>query len=153
MELKDLLNTNLIQFEFEAKDKNDTISKLVDFLYEQGSLSDKKIYLEDVFAREKECSTGIGMGIAIPHARSKGVKTTSFTLIKLKNELEWESLDDQPVKFVIMLAVPAGENNEFLKLLATLSTNLMNDDFRDGLLNANTKDELVNVFYEKVEEI
>ncbi|AMC93987.1 hypothetical protein AOC36_08305 [Erysipelothrix larvae] len=137
---------NLIQFDFGGDTKKDVISSIVEVLSNEGLLNDKQVFEDDVFKRESEYSTGIGMGIAIPHARSNGVNETCFTIVKLKNNVEWESLDGDPVSIVIMLAVPANETGDFLKLLSTLSYNLMNDEFRTGIVNASSKEKIISIF-------
>lgn len=137
---------NLIQFDFEGKTKETVIASVIEVLNNEGLLNDKHKYMEDVFKREEECSTGIGMEIAIPHARSIGVNSACFTIIKLKDPVEWESLDGNPVNIVIMLAVPEDETAEFLKLLSALSYNLMDDDFRNSIINATSRDEIIQLF-------
>ncbi|MEO1770232.1 PTS sugar transporter subunit IIA [Candidatus Enterococcus ferrettii] len=151
MKLSKAINPHLIQFNLGGREKRDVIERVVQLLAENDVLINADKYLEDVLAREAQSTTGIGMGIAIPHAKSEGVKETCFTLVRLENEVEWESLDDQPVRYVIMLAVPESAKKDFLKLLSQLSTLLMEEDFREGLLVAQTTHEIVDLF-EKEEE-
>lgn len=148
MELIDILSEHpdLIQFDFSGSTKETVIENAVTLLDRSGLLSNKELYLEDVLKREAEYSTGIGMGIAIPHAKSEGVKKTAFTIIKLQEKVEWGSLDDQPAELVIMLAVPQEATSEFLSLLSTLSYNLMDDDFRNGIMEAQTREEIYKFF-------
>lgn len=154
MNLKDILETypDLIQFDFPGTDKESVITEIISLLNNSGLLTDKERFTKDVFARENEYSTGIGMGIAIPHAKSLGVKTVCFTIIKLENEVEWISMDGKPVKLVIMLVFPDQKPSGFLKLLSTLSYNLMDDDFREGLLKAKSREEVIALF-EDVKQI
>lgn len=146
MEVLNMINPKLIKFHFAGTTKEEIISKVVDAVNESGCLNDVEQYRKDVFIRESLESTGIGYGIAIPHAKSKGVSNSCFTLIKLKNKIEWQSLDGNPVEFVIMLAVPEEEKNEFLTILSSLATRLMDDDFRDSLLNSENQEEMLNAF-------
>lgn len=148
MDLCETLNRypELVQFDFEGTSKTEIIKSLVALLDSNELLLDPEAFERDVFQRESECSTGIGMGIAIPHAKSSGVKEACFTVIKLAEGVDWDSLDEQPAHMVIMLAVPENQNGEFLKLLSTLSYNLMDDDFREGLFNATSKEEIMDVF-------
>lgn len=153
LKLSESIKPDLIHFDFEGYDKNSTIESVAHLIEKSGYLKDYQQYKKDVLARESLSTTGIGMSIAIPHAKSSGVKETCFTLVKLNREVEWESLDDKPVKYVIMLAVPEDANTEFLKLLSQLSTNLMDDDFRDRLLAAENKEAIVKLFQDKEEEM
>lgn len=152
MKLSESIKPELIHFDFSSHSKKETIEKVAYMIERNGFLTDFQQYKADVFAREELSTTGIGMSIAIPHAKSAGVKETCFTLVKLNQGIEWESLDDQPVNYVIMLAVPENANTEFLKLLSELSTNLMDDDFRTRLLSSTTKKGIVDLFREKEEE-
>lgn len=148
MDLSETLNNypELIQFDFQGNTKEEIIRKLVKLLDRNQLLVDSKQFEEDVFIRERECSTGIGMGIAIPHAKSKGVKTPCFTIIKLAQNVDWDSLDGEPAKLVIMLAVPETNPSGFLKLLSTLSYNLMDDKFRNSLFEAKTHQDILSQF-------
>lgn len=146
MEVLNMINPKLIKFHFPGTSKEEIINKVVDVVNEGGCLNDVEQYRKDVFEREALESTGIGYGIAIPHAKSKGVSNSCFTLVKLENKIEWKSLDDNPVKFVIMLAVPEDEKNEFLTILSSLATRLMDDDFRESLLNSENQEDILNAF-------
>ena len=146
MNLVEAIKPSLVQFDFDVKSKEDTIKKVIDLMKESDLLSDADRYLKDVYKRESESTTGIGMGIAIPHAKSEGVKETCFSLIKLKDPIEWESLDEKPVNYVIMLAVPSGANDEYLRILSTLATNLMDDDFRESLITSETIEDVYETF-------
>lgn len=149
MNLVEAIKPSLVQFDFEVQSKEDTIKKVINLMKNSDLLVDADMYLKDVYEREAESTTGIGMGIAIPHAKSKGVKETCFSLIKLKKPVEWESLDEKPVNYVIMLAVPLGANDEYLKILSTLATNLMDDGFREGLMTSETIEDIYETFKNK----
>ncbi|QCA28860.1 PTS sugar transporter subunit IIA [Vagococcus xieshaowenii] len=146
MDIKEMLEPELVKFSFKSDTKEEAIEKIVDLMNENGYLSDKEQYLKDVYAREAETATGMGMGLAIPHARSAGVKKTCFSLIHLEKKIKWESLDDQPVEFIIMLAVPKDENSEFLSLLSGLSMKLVDDEFRENLYAAQTIEDVYQIF-------
>lgn len=146
MKLSDLINENLIDLNLEAEDKNDAINKVANLIGESGNLESKELYNEEVLLREKTGTTGVGMGIAIPHAKTDGVKKECFAIARLKKELDWDSLDDKPVQLIIMLAVPESKaSNTHLKLISKLSTHLMDDDFRDSLKNAEKKEEVLTL--------
>lgn len=86
------------------------------------------------------------MGVAIPHCKSDAVNDAAFALIKLKNPIEWGSLDGEPVKFVIQLAAPDSADNVHLRMLSQLARDLMDDDFRDGLLCASSIEDIKKCF-------
>lgn len=106
MDLSSMVNQKLVQFEYQAASKDEVIRSVGQMMAEAGIVNDKEKYIEAVFKRETECATGIGMGVAIPHCKSDAVNDAAFALIKLKNPIEWGSLDGEPVKFVIQLAAP-----------------------------------------------
>ena len=146
MNLKNLLDERLIKFDFEASSREDAIRKVAQLLFEAGKITDYDQYLEGVFKREEIASTGIGMGIAIPHCQDETVNEVAFTLVKLRDELEWESLDEKPVTLVAMLAAPLNGENLHLKMLSKLAILLMEDEFREGLLSANSMNEIELLF-------
>lgn len=146
MEILDVLDPKLIKFHFSGTNKEEVINNVASLINDSGHLKDFEQYKKDVFLRESEETTGIGYGIAIPHAKSAGVSNSCFTLVKLENKIGWNSLDGNPVEFVIMLAAPEGENDEFLTILSSLAYRLMDDDFRDSLLNAKNQDEILEIF-------
>lgn len=150
--LTEMIDERLISFGLDVKDKNDAIEKIGQMMFEANKVSDKQEYIQGVFDRENEVSTGIGMGIAIPHCQSEVVKTGAFSLVRLKQPIEWGSLDDQPVDYVIMLAAPKNGDNMHLKMLSTLAMNLMDDTFRNGLLKATSIEDIKEVFKSKGEE-
>lgn len=146
MELGTLLNPNLVQLDFAAANKDDVIRGGARMMYEAGKVTDKDEYVKALYQRESEFETGIGMGVAIPHCKNECVKEAAFALIKLEHEIEWGSLDGQPVRFVIMLAAPDSSDNVHLKLLSQLARNLMDDQFRETLVNAKDFSEIKKLF-------
>lgn len=146
MDLSKMVDERLVKFDFNVNSKEDAIAKIATLMAEANKVSDLDKYIEGVFEREEEFSTGIGMGVAIPHCKSDVVNEAAFTLVKLKNEIEWGSLDDKPVSYIIMLAAPNSADNVHLKMLSQLATNLMDEDFRKGLLEATSIEEIKKVF-------
>lgn len=146
MDIKSMIDPNLVRFSLESGTKEAAIEAIINLIDEGGYLLDKAEYVKDIYSREGETATGMGMGLAIPHARSKGVKKSCFTLIHLKEPIEWESLDDKPIEYIIMLAVPANETKEFLNLLSNLSMKLMDDNFRKELYEATNMEEIYTAF-------
>ncbi len=146
MNLSKMIDENLIRFDFVADSKEEAIQKVAELLYNANKISNVEKYVEGVFEREEEFSTGIGMGIAIPHCRSSVVDEAAFTLVRLKNEIEWGSLDEKPVNYIIMLAAPNSADNVHLKMLSQLAKDLMDDDFRKGLLEAKSVEDIKKTF-------
>lgn len=146
MNIEDLFNVNMIKLDLDVKDRNDVIEKLSDVLCEEGKLSNRQLYVNDVLEREKECTTGVGRSVAIPHGKSNGVKETSVVFARLKNEVDWNSLDGQPVKMVFLLAIKKEDASDtHLKILSKIAVSLMEDTFIDGLLTAENKEKIFQI--------
>jgi fructose-specific phosphotransferase system IIA component len=152
MNIADMVDERLVSFGFEASSKDDVFRGLGKMMYDAGKVTDLEEYVKGLYEREAEFPTGVGNGIAIPHCKSDCVKEPAFTLVHLKNPMEWESLDDEPVDYVIMLAAPNTSDNVHLKMLSKLAANLMDDDFRDGLKNATDISQIIDLFKNRKEE-
>ncbi len=145
MRIVDLLHLESIDLQADVSDKKAAIDHLVDLMAKSGNLNDIEAYKQCVLAREEEGSTGIGEGIAIPHAKTDAVKTPGLASMIVRNGVEYESLDDEPAHLFFLIAAPAGGANVHLEVLSRLSRMLMDDDFRDRLLQANTPEEYIQV--------
>ena len=95
--IANVIDEKLIALDLDVHTKEEMLNRLTDLFEEQGKLNDREGFFKDVMWREGEGQTGIGMGVAIPHGKSKGVNTTALAIGTTKNPLEWESLDDEPV--------------------------------------------------------
>lgn len=142
IDLSELLDERLVKFDFPGNTKEEVIKSIGKLMFEAGKVTDVDKYIEGVFQREGECETGIGKGVAIPHCKNDSVKEAGFTLIHLKNNIEWGSLDDKPVNYVIMLAAPNTEDNTHLKMLSQLAANLMDEDFINTLTHAKSVEDI-----------
>lgn len=147
MNLQEMIDEKLVAFDLDVKDKADAMKKVGHMMLEAGKIDDEEEYVKGLFAREEEFETGIGNGIAIPHCRNKCVKDAAFTLVRLKEPIEWGSMDGAPVNYVIMLAAPDREGNAHIDMLAALARKLMDDGFRQSLLEANSIDDIKKVFH------
>ena len=136
MRITELLNSQSIALDMKAADKRDIIEKMTILMEKSGNLTDRKQYLKGVLEREEEGTTGIGEGIAIPHAKNAAVKRAGLAAMVLKEEVDYDSLDGEPVKLIFMIAAPENGANEHLQALARLSTMLMDDSFREELIQA-----------------
>lgn len=143
MRIIDLLKREGISLNPDVKDKSGAIDFLVDLMDKSGRLSDKEEYKKGVLERESQGTTGIGEGVAIPHSKNKAVKEAGLSAMVIKNGLDFESLDAQPAYLFFMIAAPDGENNVHLEVLSRLSTLLMDENFRQDLINSKDKDEFL----------
>ncbi|MCQ4696316.1 fructose-specific PTS transporter subunit EIIC [Paeniclostridium sordellii] len=152
MKIVDLIDKKSISLELKAKDKSDAIDKLVDLVNNSGNLNDKKEYKEAIIARENQSTTGIGEGIAIPHAKTKAVKNACLAAAVSKKGVDYESFDGSLSHLFFMIAAPEGANNTHLEVLSRLSTILMDEEFREKLINAQNVDEFLNLIDYKEKE-
>ncbi|GAB6168329.1 fructose PTS transporter subunit IIA [Clostridium carnis] len=142
-----LFDVKYMDLDLVTTEKFATIKHLASLIEER--LLDVDNYVEDVKKREAMSTTGIGDGVAIPHAKSAWVKTPTVVVGKSSKGIEWESLDDEPVNMVFLIAVPEGEGNEHLKILQILAVSLMDDDFKEELFKTNDKKVIEELLIEK----
>lgn len=141
MRIVDLLKKQSIDLNAAVADKTAAIGHLVDLMDAGGNLNDQELYKERVLAREAEGSTGIGEGIAIPHAKTEAVNEPGLASMIVRDGVDYESLDDEPAHLFFMIAAPAGGADVHLEVLSRLSRMLMDDDFRNALMQAKTPEE------------
>jgi len=146
MQIVDMLNEKLMNLDLKAKDKASVIEELVDMLVNEGYALSKETLLKAVMEREATASTGVGMGIAIPHGKSNTVKKPSIVFGKSNTGIDFESLDEQPSYIFFLIAVPEDSASEHLKALSQLSRRLMNKDVREQLMKAENTEEVFKVF-------
>ena len=156
MKITELLDINSIDLNPQISNKEEAIDHLVNLLDQSGKLNDKEIYKESVLNREAQSTTGIGDGVAIPHGQSEGVKTAGLSAMVVKEGLDFKSLDGQPTYLFFMIGAPKDSGGAHLQALAQLSTLLMEEDFRNALINASSKEEflqLIDAKENKKEEV
>lgn len=151
MKILDLLQQVSIDINAQCQNKDEAIDHLVDLMDKQGNLNDKEEYKKGIYAREALFSTGIGEGIAIPHAQSDAVKQAGLAAMVVKNGVDYESLDQQPAYLFFMIAVSNTGGNEHLQILAMLSQMLMDADFKNALINASSEEEFMRIISQKEE--
>ncbi|MHC5373837.1 PTS fructose transporter subunit IIABC [Enterococcus sp. LJL120] len=146
MNIKDLLIKDAMIMDLQATDKKGAIDEMVAKMYAAGRISDIDAYKEGILAREAQTSTGLGDGIAMPHAKNKAVKEATVLFAKSNKGVDYEALDGQPTYLFFMIAAPEGANDTHLQALAALSRLLIDPDFVAKLKTAQTPDDVQNLF-------
>ncbi|WP_119326828.1 fructose-specific PTS transporter subunit EIIC [Companilactobacillus musae] len=152
MDLKQLLLKDAMIMDLKATTKEDAIEEMVDKYYQVGVIDDKELYKSDILKREAQTSTGIGDGIAMPHARDKAVKRATVLFAKSAKGIDYKSLDGQPAYLFFMIAAPDGADNLHLQALAALSSLLINPELVKNLKAAKTADEVQDLFDKAMQE-
>lgn len=148
-----VIDKNLVVLDLEADNKEEVFKKLADVLDKEGRLNDEEAYIDNVKAREEITTTGIGFGIAIPHGKTDAVKDVSVAIGRLKNPVDWNSMDNKPVEMVFQIAVPeSSKGDEHLRLLSTLSRQLIHPEFRQKILDAKNVDEVMDLLGDSLEK-
>lgn len=125
--------------------KTEALNQCIDLMAKSGKIADVEKYRKGVFAREEEGTTGIGMGIAIPHCKSDAVTKAGLAAMVVKDGVDFESLDGTPAKIIFLIAAPNTEDNVHLQVLSKLSVMLMDEQFTNSLINAGSVDEFLNI--------
>ena len=145
MRITDLLKNESIVLGASPADKAAAINQLADLMEAGGNLSNKEQYTKDVFAREASGTTGLGDGIATPHAKSAGVKAAGLAAMTVPAGMDFESMDGQPSRLFFMIAAPDSANDDHLAILSKLATMIMDPDFKEALIAAKSKDEFLKL--------
>lgn len=145
MRITDLLDKRSISLNAAPADKKETLDLAVELMAKSGKLSDVEKYRAQVYAREEESTTGIGEGIAIPHGKCDAVKAPGLAAMVIKNGVEYESLDGEPVTLLFLIAAPNTKDNVHLDVLSKLSVMLMDENFTTSLRNAKSVDEFLQI--------
>ncbi|MSU09715.1 PTS fructose transporter subunit IIC [Veillonellaceae bacterium WCA-693-APC-5D-A] len=145
MKIRDLLSRESIQLNVAPVSKAEAINKLADLMDASGKLSDKEQYIKDVLKREASGTTGLGDGIATPHAKSAGVRTAGLSAMTVPQGMDFEAMDGLPSRLFFMIAAPDGSNDTHLELLSKLATMLMDPDFVNALVGAKNVDEFLSL--------
>ena len=151
MKITDLLKPQSILLNASPTNKADAIYTLGDLMDKGGNLSDKAEYLEAVFAREESGSTGLGDGIATPHAKSAGVKEAGLAAMVVPNGVDFEALDGQPSRLFFMIAAPEGAADTHVEVLSKLATMVIDPDFKNALIQAATVERFLELITAKEE--
>lgn len=148
MAIFDYLDRNLVT-KIEAQNRNEALRSLVDLLYKAGKIPDKEAFYQAILQREKLVSTGVGMGVAIPHAKLPNY-TDFFIAIGIQKEegIDWDSLDGAPVRLIFMIGGPDYKQTEYLKLLSQLTMAIKDEKRRKKIMQIEQLDEIIPLFKE-----
>lgn len=146
MRISDILNESIISVGLDCKDKDDAINKMIDLAAKSGLMLDINKVRECVFEREKLVSTGVGKGFAIPHGKTDEIKDIVAAFAILKNPIDFDSIDLEPVKFIFLIIGKESLLNMHIKLLSRISRLMNKDEFRDKLAEAKSPAEVLKLF-------
>ncbi len=148
-EAAEVLKSENVMLGMFASGKEEALKKMINTLYQNGVLTDKAAFTEDVLNRERVSSTGIGSGIAIPHGKSTHVKETAVAVARLVIPIKWEEDEDEPVKFIVLLAVNENDKgNTHVRLLSQMARKLASEEVCRRLTDAVDSEEIVKIFSE-----
>ena len=149
MNASDVLRSDRIELNLKSDTKEGALRELTELLYKSGALTDKEGFLKDVLDRESISTTGIGNGIAIPHGKSANVLETTAAIGRCENPVEWASLDEKPVNFIVLLAVNENDRTGVhVKLLSQMARKLASEETCKRLVDAKTTEEIASIFSE-----
>ncbi|MNM63600.1 PTS system fructose-specific EIIABC component [compost metagenome] len=146
MEIKDMFSKERVCLQLGAKNKLEAIDELIDILVKDGKINDKETFRKAVLKREEEFSTGIGMGIAIPHGKSDSVNEAAIVFGKSDQGIDYGSMDDKPAHLFFLIAVPQDSNDIHLRALSQISRKLMHENVRNAIMNSSSFEEFIKVF-------
>ena len=143
MRITELVNEETISEQLVSRSKHDVLEELALLLKYSGTVKGKDAFLQAIYARENEGSTGIGYGVAIPHGKSSSVIEPAIAFGRSPEGIDFDSLDGNPAHMFFMIAVPEDADNLHLQTLARLSRRLMHGSFRNELMKAGTKEDIL----------
>ena len=149
MRITDLLKDCSIELNTSAATKQEAIEKLVGLMEKAGNVSNHDQYLKDVLAREAEGTTGLGDGIATPHAKSAGIREAGLAAMTIPGGMDFESMDGKPARLFFLIAAPDAANDLHLQVLSKLATLIMDMDFKEALIAASSKEEFLQLINDK----
>ena len=150
--LKDVITLDCINIDLKGETKSEIIDEMVDILYNNGKLNDREEYKKEILKREAQSSTGMEEGIAIPHGKTDAVKIPTVAIGISKKGVDYESLDGKHSHLFFMIAAPANSNNSHIELLSKITTLLLEDDIREALINAKSKEEVLDILIKNAEK-
>ncbi len=152
MKVFELLDEKFILTDFKSDDKEYVINELIDLYKENDKVNDIEKVRTAILDREKIMSTGVGKGFAIPHGKTNAVNDVIAAFGKTKNDIDFDALDGNPVHLVFLLVGRDDMVSKHIKLLSRISRLMNKDEFRERLVNSNSKEEIINIFKEEEEQ-
>lgn len=146
MNIVGLLDEKTVLPELDVRNKKETLDKLISSLMSKVGEQELKAIREAVFEREEIMSTGVGKGLAIPHGKASGIQQNYAAFAVLKQPVDYEAIDGEPVVLVFLLVGPQSSNSMHIKMLSRISRLMNNNDFRHGLQECNTAEEIIELF-------
>lgn len=150
--LKEMLSKELINLNLSATTKEEAINELVDLLFYAGKISDKETFKKGILDREAHSSTGLEEGIAIPHAKNSAVISPAIAFGRIKNGIDYKSLDGEPTTLIFMIAAPENATDSHIETLSKLTTTLLDEEVKDRLLTCSTPDEVLTLLLSNEEK-
>jgi len=147
MLLTDVLKQQGIIAELQHTKKNDIIKEMADVFFKNGYIKEKEDFIKKIKQRESIESTGVGDGIAIPHARCEAVRSLKVVFGRSTTGVDFGALDKKPVYLIFMISAPLGIKREYLQVIAKVARLLRNKNYRKKLLEATSKKDIMNIFY------
>ncbi len=146
MDIVNYFESSLVEF-LDVSTRNEAIDALIELMDATEKLPDRDDFRKAIFEREELISTGIGMGVAVPHAKLKGFKDFFIAVgIQQKKGIEWNAIDKAPVNFIFLIAGPDDRQAEYLKILSQLTALIKDQEVRKQLMNATSTDEVIDIF-------
>ena len=152
MRITDLLDARSVSLTSSPKTKSEALDQAVALMTKSGKINDEEAYRSQVYAREEESTTGIGEGIAIPHGKCDAVSRPGLAAMVIKNGVDFDSLDGEPVTLLFLIAAPNTKDNVHLDVLSKLSVMLMDEEFTENLRNASSVEEFLRIIDQADEE-
>lgn len=152
MKITEMLTKETVDLNLNAKTKAEAIDKMVDILFNAGKIRDKEVFKDGILKRESQSSTGLEEGIAIPHAKNSAVLVPSIAFGRVKSGVDYESLDGEPSTLIFMIAAPENATDSHIDTLAKLTNLLLEDEFREKLMEATTVEEVITLIAEESNE-
>ncbi len=147
LHISNLLDASYI-IDLHSKNKKGILEELLDVICKSDLISKPAIFRKEIFKREKLMSTGIGYGIAIPHTRHKSISNFVMAVGRIRTGVEYESIDDKPVKLIFMIGASDTQDKDYIRLLSRLMLRLKNPAFMDKIMQANDATEMYKIIHE-----
>ncbi len=148
--LKSLLKKNMV-IDLKSEEKYAALEELVGVIDKSDVVTDKKVFLREIIKREKIISTGIGLGIAVPHVKIPSVKDFVIAIGRSKKGIDFNAIDEKPVHIFVMIGASDKQAKEYIKLLAQLVLRLKRKDLREKIMKAEKPEEIINIFLSTID--